>query len=103
MLRAGRQEEVTLISNELGVSNHTSTEEEWVRASKNANAIVWKKNPMMKDLVPDVTGMTFRDAIYLLERAGLRVYFGGKGRVAEQSLHPGSRFSKGSRIYLKLS
>ncbi|MBS1505570.1 MAG: PASTA domain-containing protein [Bacteroidetes bacterium] len=102
-LRSGRQEEVTMISNELGVSNHTTTEEEWVRATKNANAIVWKKNPVVKDLVPDVTGMTFRDAIYLLERAGLRVYFGGKGRVAEQSLTPGSRFSKGSRIYLKLS
>jgi cell division protein FtsI (penicillin-binding protein 3) len=48
-------------------------------------------------------GMTFRDAIYLLERAGLQVHYEGKGRVSEQSLSPGTRFSKGSRIYLKLS
>ncbi len=102
-LRAGLQEEVVMLSNELGVSNHSATEEEWVRASKNASAITWKKNVLIKDLVPDVTGMSFRDAIYLLEKAGMRVYFGGKGRVAEQSLRPGTRFSRGSRIYLKLS
>jgi cell division protein FtsI (penicillin-binding protein 3) len=47
--------------------------------------------------------MTFRDAIYLLEKSGLRVYYSGKGRVAEQSLSPGTRIAKGSRIYLKLS
>jgi len=57
---------------------------------------------VMKDLVPNVTGMTFRDALYLLEKSGLRVYFGGKGRVEEQSLKPGTKFLKGSRIYLKL-
>ena len=102
-LRAGRQDEITMISNELSVSNHSSTEEEWVKATKSASAIVWKKNSIIKDLVPDVTGMTFRDAIYLLEKSGLRVYYEGKGRVNEQSLSPGTRFSKGSRIYLKLS
>ncbi len=101
-IRSGKQEELTMISNELGVSNHTSTEEEWIKTSKNGNAIIWKKNPVMKDLVPDVTGMTFRDAIYLLEKSGLRVSYEGKGRVSEQSLVPGIRFSRGARIYLRL-
>lgn len=103
VVRAGRHEEVAMLCNELGVSNHSSTDEEWVRASKEANSVVLKKNSIVKDLVPNVTGMTFRDAIYLLEKSGLRVYYGGKGRVAEQSLAPGTRISKGSRIYLKLS
>ena len=101
-IRSGKQEELTMISNELGVSNHTSTEEEWIKTSKNGNAIIWKKNPVMKDLVPDVTGMTFRDAIYLLEKSGLSVSYEGKGRVSEQSLVPGIRFSRGARIYLRL-
>ena len=101
-IRSGKQEELTMISNELSVSNHTSTEEEWIKTSKNGNAIMWKKNPVIKELVPDVTGMTFRDAIYLLEKSGLRVSYEGKGRVAEQSLVPGGRFSRGARIYLRL-
>jgi cell division protein FtsI (penicillin-binding protein 3) len=103
VVRAGRHEEIAMLCNELGVSNHSATEEEWVRASKEASSITLKKNSIIKDLVPNVTGMTFRDAIYLLEKSGLRVYYEGKGRVAEQSLAPGTRISKGSRIHLKLS
>jgi cell division protein FtsI (penicillin-binding protein 3) len=103
VIRAGKHEEVAMLCNELGVSNHSATEEEWVRASKDATAVTLKKNSIIKDLVPNVTGMTFRDAIYLLEKSGLRVYYGGKGRVAEQSLAPGTRITKGNKIYLKLS
>ncbi|MFZ2904751.1 MAG: penicillin-binding protein [Cyclobacteriaceae bacterium] len=103
VIRAGNQEELTMLCNDLGVSNHTRTEEEWVRASKNGNAVDWKKNIMGKGLVPDVAGMTFRDAIYLLEKEGLKVFYEGKGRVASQSLTPGTRISKGSRIFIRLN
>ena len=101
-IRAGKQDELTMLSNELGVSNHSTTEEEWIKAAKNGSAVVWKKNAIVKDHVPDVTGMSFRDVIYLLEKSGLRVSFEGRGRVTEQSLSPGTKISKGSRIYLRL-
>lgn len=103
VIRAGNQQELTMLCNDLGVSNHTKTEEDWVRASKNGNAVDWKKNVMGKGLVPDVAGMTFRDAIYLLEKEGLKVFYEGKGRVASQSLTPGTRISKGSRIFIRLN
>lgn len=102
-IRAGRQEELTMLCNELGVSNHSTTEEEWIKAVRNGNAVVWRKNALIKDHVPDVQGMTLRDAIYVLEKTGLHVQHAGKGRVSEQSLSPGTRISKGSRIYLRLS
>ena len=102
-IRAGKQDELTMLSNELGVSNHSTTEEEWIKAAKNGSAVVWKKNAVVRDHVPDVMGMTFRDAIYLLEKSGLRVFYEGKGRVAGQSLSPGIRISKGTRINLRLS
>lgn len=102
VIRAGNQEELTRISNELGVTNHSATDEEWIRATKNGNAVVWKNNPVVKDLVPDVTGMTYRDAVYLLEKSGLQVSFEGKGRVTQHSLAPGTKISKGSRIYVRL-
>jgi cell division protein FtsI (penicillin-binding protein 3) len=102
-IRAGKQDELTMLSNELGVSNHSTTEEEWIKAAKNGSAVVWRKNAVVRDHVPDVMGMTFRDAIYLLEKSGLRVFYEGKGRVAGQSLSPGTRISKGTRINLRLS
>ncbi|MBL7851306.1 MAG: transpeptidase family protein [Cyclobacteriaceae bacterium] len=102
-IRAGRQDELTMLCNELGISNHSTTEEEWIKAVKNGNSVVWRKNPVVKGLVPDVHGMTLRDAIYLLEKSGLRVSVNGRGRVTEQSISPGTRISKGARIYLQLS
>lgn len=103
VIRGGRQEELTMLANELGVSTHSATEEEWVKASRNGSSVTWKKNEVLKDRVPDVTGLTFRDALYLCEKSGLRVVYQGRGRVAEQSLAPGTRFGRGARIYLKLS
>ncbi len=102
IIRAGKQDELTMLSNELGVSNHSATGEDWIKTAKNGNAVIWKKNAVVRDHVPDVTGMTFRDAIYLLEKSGLRVVYQGKGRVAEQSISPGTRILKGARIYLRL-
>ncbi len=102
-IKAGKQDEITMLTNSLGISSHSSTEEDWIKATKNGNALMLKKNLIRKDQVPDVKGMTFKDAIYLLEKAGLRVSYDGIGRVAEQSITAGSKFTKGSKIYLRLS
>ncbi len=102
VIRGGHQEELTLLCNELGISNHSKSEEVWVKAVKNGNAVNWIPNTVGNAIVPDVQGMTFRDALYLLEQAGLRVWYDGAGRVQSQSLQPGGRIAKGDRIYLKL-
>jgi cell division protein FtsI (penicillin-binding protein 3) len=102
-IRSGKQDELTLLSNELGVANHSTTDEEWIKSSVSGNAVMWKKNPVGKNLVPDVSGMTFRDALYILEKSGLRVGFEGKGRVASQSMPPGTHISKGNKIFIRLS
>lgn len=40
-------------------------------------------------LVPDVTGMGARDAVYMLENAGIKVKLSGRGKVKSQSLMAG--------------
>jgi cell division protein FtsI (penicillin-binding protein 3) len=102
MIKAGKQDELTMICNELGISTHTQSEEEWVRAAKLGTGVNWKKNIEGKDIVPDVTGMTFRDAIFLLEKSGLKVFYEGNGRVVKQSLSPGGRITKGNSIFIRL-
>ena len=101
-IRAGNQQELTLICNELGISNHPLTDEEWVRTTRVGNGVNWKKNVQGEGIVPDVSGMTFRDAIFLLEQSGLTVAYEGKGRVVNQSLAAGAKVSKGDRIYIRL-
>lgn len=102
VIRAGNQEELTMLCNELGISNHSSSEEDWVRTSIKGNSINWRKNTIGQGIVPDVQGMTFRDALYLLEQSGLTVIYEGKGRVVSQSLTAGRKVSKGDRIYIQL-
>ena len=52
--------------------------------------------------VPGVIGLSIREAIKVLEDAGLTVSFSGSGMVTSQSLAAGSAYSRGQRIYLKL-
>jgi len=56
-----------------------------------------------KNAVPDVNGMGLKDAIYLLEKIGLKVIPVGKGKVVTQSILPGSKFNKGQKITIQLS
>ncbi|HEX8060087.1 MAG TPA: penicillin-binding transpeptidase domain-containing protein, partial [Cyclobacteriaceae bacterium] len=103
VIRAGLQEDLNVITDELEIAVTGETEEEWVKAARNGNSVLWSKNVVSKERVPDVTGMTFRDALFLLESSGLRVIHQGIGRVKEQSLTPGVKVLKGSRIFIKLS
>lgn len=103
VIRAGRLEELNELCNELGISNYPDEEaSEWVRSSVNNNVITWHKNHDNTGLVPNVQGMTLRDAVYILENIGLKVSISGNGRVKKQSVGPGARITKGETITLDL-
>lgn len=81
-----------------------SFKNKFVQAQRNdeMKIIQWKEKKTHKGVVPDVSGMTLRDALYVLENAGLRVMFEGKGRVQSQSELPGTKLLVGNKIKLKL-
>jgi cell division protein FtsI (penicillin-binding protein 3) len=103
VIRAGERENLSLICNEIGISNHSDGDSEWVKAKINGNSIMWNKLKEGEDLVPDVWGMTLKDAIYLLENNGLKVKYTGFGRVTHQSITPGTSVNNVKTIELKLS
>jgi cell division protein FtsI (penicillin-binding protein 3) len=53
-------------------------------------------------VMPDLIGMAFDDAIYLLENQGLRIRFEGRGKVVAQSKAPGSKVQRGETIHIKM-
>ena len=57
---------------------------------------------LREGLVPLVVGMGAKDAVYLLEQAGLRVSTSGIGRVAAQSIPAGHKVVKGQGILITL-
>jgi len=56
-----------------------------------------------KSRVPDVTGMTLADAMYILENAGLKVKSSGSGRVVRQSIPAGTALRPKNLITLELT
>lgn len=50
--------------------------------------------------VPDVTGMGVKDAVYLLQKRGLRTRINGCGQITRQDMTPGSIATKGKTITL---
>lgn len=56
-----------------------------------------------RGIMPDVTGMTLKDAVYMLENYGVRVRIQGYGKVHAQSVPSGTRLLKGQNILLQLS
>ncbi len=54
-------------------------------------------------LMPNVRGMGLKDALNLLENMGLKVSVKGKGKVAVQSISPGTQLARGVTVVLELS
>ena len=102
MIKGGFQEDLTMICDELGIANFSNTDHEWVATKIVESAVAWESKKISTTLVPDVTGYTLRDAIYILENMGFKVETTGIGRVSTQSLVPGRKFSKGDKIKLEL-
>lgn len=69
----------------------------------NADTVSFSEREFIDNLVPNVVGMGLSDAIYVMENAGLRVRFTGRGIVRTQNIRPGTRIRPGSIVYLELS
>ena len=78
-------------------------DKEWVSTKKNDEFIELENLTMHDQLVPNVKQMGLKDAVYLLENAGLKVIVDGRGTVTGQSLSPGKRIVKGESIILTMS
>ena len=78
-------------------------EDSWVSTRKTEDFIRLEPLTILENLVPNVREMGVKDAVYLLESAGLKVIVQGRGKVTEQSLPPGKRIVKGEEIILKMS
>jgi cell division protein FtsI (penicillin-binding protein 3) len=103
-VKAGFRDDLQRVLNRLAVSSQLAGQEdaEWVSGAPKNNAVQLNSRTYDSRFVPNVSGMSLKDALYLLENAGLRVLSRGYGRVRNQSLQPGQTIIKGSTIYIEL-
>jgi cell division protein FtsI (penicillin-binding protein 3) len=103
-IQAGKVDELQMLCNKFGISNHATGEaaDGWVKSIPVNRSIQWKANKTEAPVVPDVTGMSLRDALYVLENKGIKVVYQGKGRVKGQSISPGTPANNAYLINLVL-
>ncbi|MCC5943998.1 MAG: transpeptidase family protein [Bernardetiaceae bacterium] len=102
VIKAGLRDELDVLCQKFGIQTFTQTDKDWVQTKVQGDTVVWLENNIQPKLVPNVIGMRLRDAIFILENAGLKVSYKGKGRIKAQSLSPNTAFKKGSPILLRL-
>ncbi|GHU95985.1 penicillin-binding protein [Bacteroidia bacterium] len=76
---------------------------EWVSTSSVDNAVELQPRSIVSRLVPNVKNMGLKDAVFLLERNGMRVHFLGKGTVMQQIPAAGSPYETGDAVRLVMS
>ena len=75
----------------------------WSSVYHNQYKPVVKGNPVTKSLMPDVSNMTIKDALYLLENMNVKVIVKGRGRVVAQDVTPGTAINKNQSVTLLLN
>ncbi|MFC0877672.1 penicillin-binding protein [Saccharicrinis sp. FJH2] len=99
----GNKKELMTLFSKLQVNIKDETREgDWAHTYNKGDHIEVKPLSIIDGLVPNVLGMGAKDALFLLENAGLSVRMSGVGRVVEQSISPGSRITGHSTIYIRL-
>ena len=91
-MKFGNRDSYAAICNSLGfnIQFPTST---WLKVREYQDSLVFTPYYVQKDVVPNVIGLTIKDALYMLENLGMRVRFKGKGRVISQSIAPGTKIA----------
>ncbi|GHV07192.1 hypothetical protein FACS189416_7830 [Bacteroidia bacterium] len=101
--KAGEMQALEQVLNKLDIDiDKNNTKSLWVMASASIDQVKFNDLNLHEGLVPRVTGMGAKDAVYLLESAGLQVKMSGVGRVISQSIPAGQKAVRGQTITITL-
>lgn len=75
---------------------------EWASMDSARTGMILQPALYGKDTIPDLAGLTAKDAVFMTEKVGLKPVILGKGVVLSQSLPAGSPLVTGSEIILNL-
>ncbi len=104
-VKDGNADDTYKVFNMLGVKYQAPSDASWLQFSaKDSTLQVGEWNPqkqLERGLIPDLRNINAEDAVFLLENAHLKVTIIGSGAVREQSLQPGTLYTKGGKNCIK--
>lgn len=98
---AGFADDFEYVFKSIGINYQGDSKGQWAEFNPIDQNVSLVEKEYKEGVVPDVRGMGLRDALFLLENAGLKVKSTGLGKVIAQSLRPGLAID-GQTIELRL-
>ncbi len=102
-----KSDEIASVAQAFAIPLKTRDSEKYVYRDKR-DSTRWsfsEVNPeaqLKKGIMPNLSGLSAKDALFLLENNGVNVKLQGFGSVKKQSVEAGQRFNKGNKITLTL-
>ncbi len=101
--KGGNKAELELVLKDLDFDiENRRVNSTWVSAKAGEESVRFKAKHFPEGIVPDVRGMGAKDAVSIMDAAGLHVVISGVGRVVQQSIAAGQSYHRGSTIFLRL-
>ncbi|MCO5230024.1 MAG: transpeptidase family protein [Chitinophagales bacterium] len=96
----GENHQVKNILNHYGYNTNFADEIDFVDIELRPSGVKLAPNTTSESKMPDLKGLNFDDALYLLESMGLKITYSGIGKVQNQSISPGTKVARGNHIYI---
>ncbi len=100
---AGYQSDYDVIYKNMGIPYSKSQDGEWGVCLSAQDTIRFGKRIIQRKTIPNLIGMTAKDALFILEELGISCQITGKGIVTKQSAPAGSLIDKNILVSLTLS
>lgn len=90
------------VLNDLNIKHQKDGDGAWGTADTKSDTVAFTSRKYGSNVVPDVTGMGARDAVFAMESRGIKARISGAGAVKSQSLAAGTKVAKGQTVTLYL-
>ncbi|HIE15533.1 MAG TPA: PASTA domain-containing protein, partial [Bacteroidales bacterium] len=103
IIKYGNSEDIKELVCDLNLpADSFSLKSDWAVCMNTEEKVVLKNKFIADKQIPNVKGMGLKNALFILEKLGLKVIPIGMGTVVYQSIPQGTKVRKGDRIFLKL-
>ena len=102
VIKSGSNKAIVGLLKKLAIPYKFPVKSNWISADTVRNSLFLKPIQMKQGVVPNIIGMSAKDAVFLLESNGLSVNMLGHGKVKSQSLAVGTEIHKGQVVKIVL-
>lgn len=101
--KAGQSKATQKVFKAFGFKPLFASKSEYYNIVDTSAGEVFQENTERKGVMPNVSGMGLKDALYLLGNAGLKTKVIGSGKVIAQSIAAGTKVGKGLGVQIELN